>query len=154
MSTPRPIPAPSPWAGHARACLVAAMRHDAVAAQAAANALLADFGPGVIPQVMLAWIDTALSAQGIGPGETGQPARIVFGDIDTGNIATDAHDVAPEVAWAGRLMNARIANDRDTYQALMNAVPPDQDGRYINSLLDCCAQSARLGRAMRGGDGR
>lgn len=127
------------------------MHYDATAAQAAASALLADFGPDVVPHVMLAWIDTALAAQGITPGQTGQPARLIFGDVSTGRVAADANDVSPAVAWAGRLLNARIANDQEIYQALMSAIPAGQSSRYINTLLDACAQSIRLGHHLQSG---
>jgi len=142
----QPVRTPSPWSGHARACLDAAMRRDWPAAQAAASALIAAHGPDVVPRVMLAWIDTAIVAQGITPEKTGRPAHLIFGDVDTGTVATDAHDVDPVIAWAGRLINARIADDQDSYAALMDAVPDGDGSRYVTVLLDCCAQTVRLGR--------
>jgi hypothetical protein len=119
------------------------MRHDAPAAHAAASALIAEHGTDVLPQVMLAWIDTALAAMGV--ARDGRPAQLVFADVSTGRCATDAADVSPTVAWAGRLLNARIADDEDSFRALLDAVPDGQSGVYVNALLDCCAQSVRLG---------
>jgi len=141
----RPNPTPPPWRDHATACLHAAMRRDWPAAVGAADVLIAEHGPGVLPDVMLAWIDTALTAQGITRDKTGEPALLLFGNVDTGRVATDAHDVNPAVAWAGRLINARIADDQDSYRALLDAVPAGMDQRYVTVLLDCCAQSCRLG---------
>lgn len=157
MTALQPVATPSPWAGHARACLKAAMRRDHAAAQQAANELLRAFGPDVLPQVMLAWIDTAIASQGITLDDEGKPARLMFGDVDTGRTSTDADDVDPIVAWVGRLINARIANDEATYRALMNvALDSGRWNRYVTVLLDGCAQTCRLGteiqRIRDGGD--
>ena len=143
--TRRPNPTPPPWRNHATACLHAAMRRDWPAVQDAATALVTTHGPGVLGDVMLAWIDTALAAQGITCDRTGEPAQLLFGDLTTGRIATDADDVNPATAWAGRLINARIADDQDSYRALLDSVPDGMDQRYVTVLLDCCAQSCRLG---------
>jgi len=137
----RQVPKPSPWARHAAAVLQAARLGDQAATVAAAKALLAAHGSGVIPQVMVAWIDTLIGARGI--TEVGQPARIMFADTDTGAIG-DVTQVRPEVAWAGRLINARIADDEESFRALMGAVPEGKSDRYVTTLLDCCAQSINL----------
>lgn len=154
MTEIRPAKTRPPWADHATDCLTAAMRRDNPAVQAAASKLIVDFGPDIIWQVMLAWVDTALASQGITQGRTGQPAQIIFGDVDTGHIATDAHDVAPDVAWVGRLMNSRIADDRDTWNALMDAIPLGKENSYATTLLECCAQTVRLSRPRRAGGRR
>lgn len=137
-------PVPSPWAGHAVACLTAAARCDPEATQAAATALVHEYGAAVLPQVMLAWVDAAITQQGI--TETGEPAQLVFADVDTGSVASDARDVDPMVAWAGRLINARIADDQPGYEALMGVVYAAQNqGPYVTTLLNVCAQTCRLG---------
>ena len=138
---PTPIPTPSPWARHAAAVLHAARRRDPEAMATTARTLIETHGPGVIPNVMLAWVDTVIATQQI---KYGNPGRIVFADTDTGHIAHDASEVRPEVAWSGRLINARLACDEDSYRALMAAVPDDATSRHITTLLDCCAQSINL----------
>ena len=135
---PRPKPTPSPWNRHAAAVLDAARRRDPAATQRAATALITTHGPDVINPVMMAWIDTVIGAQGI---PYGQPGALAFLDTDGGPWTENADDVRPAVAWAGRLINARIACDEDSYRALIGAVPAGRDGEYINALLDCCALS-------------
>lgn len=139
-------PTRSPWNGHAAAVLQAAIRRDRAATQTAVTALIAAFGADVLPQVMLAWVDTTLNAQGV--TADGRPARIVFGNPATGRVS-DADDVPPEIAWAGRLLGARAADDEDTYRALMAAIPDEDVGRHITALLHCCAETCRLGGALK-----
>lgn len=141
--THQPVRTPSPWAGDAAACLLAAMRRDRDAMVVAARTLVDHHGMSVVPQVMLAWIDTVIAQAGITGGD---PARLLFADVDTGHVSLDAHDVRPEVAWAGRLLNARIAEDQDSYRALMGSVPAGMDQLYITTLLECCALSINLVR--------
>ena len=49
---------------------------------------------------------------------------------------------------------ARIADDEDSYRALLDAIPDGQHQQYVTALLDCCAQSCRLGPRIVAARGR
>lgn len=89
---------------------------------------------GVI-QGMLAWIDTCL-AQG-GYTEYGGSVGLKWKTVETGQIAGSPEEVPPAVRWAGRLYAARLADDQDTFESLINAIPmdPAQTGDYVMAVL-------------------
>jgi hypothetical protein len=83
------------------------------------------------------WVDTLIVHMGHVPGT---PIAIAFQDTESGAITTaDDPDVRPEVVWAGRLIAARAALDEETWDALLLAIPRDEQGRYIPALLEIVA---------------
>lgn len=98
-----------------------------------------EHGPDVIPNVLLAWIDTALHAAGL--DDYGEPAHLTFGNLDNGDVTNDANDVDPLVAWSARLVNARLADDPATFDALLAAAQASERtwGEHVLTLLNCLA---------------
>lgn len=110
--------------------------------QAAADVvhrIASEHGPDVIPSVMLAWVDTTLHAVGI--DDYGTPAVLGFGELTSGTITANSDEVSPDVAWAGRVINARCADDEESFEALVDAVATDNRrwGMHVLTLLHVCA---------------
>jgi len=80
--------------------------------------------PGQMAQVLVAWIDTAGKALGMNDFQPG--INLAFQHATTGSRTANADDVPREVAWTGRLFAARLAGDRDSFAALLEALPDDE----------------------------
>ncbi|MFD2421631.1 hypothetical protein [Amycolatopsis pigmentata] len=136
MTTTRPE-----WAPLAGATLTAAILDQPDTTTCALQALVDHHGPDVIPDVLIAWIDTML--RHAGPATGGKPVGLAFEQADSGDIAS-VDDVAPAVAWAGRLIVARINDDYDQAEALINSVTSDdQWTRNVTAVLDSVAVTLR-----------
>lgn len=146
-----------------RTALWAAVAEDWPRAQAATQEIGDRFGGDGVMVAALAWIDTTLTrVPGMGyAADNGRKVALAFREETTGRAETAA-DVPPGVAWAGRLMAARSADDQDTFEALVNSVESDEQfGQYIADLLLMVAtnlrpvvEAARQVRTSRGGDTR
>lgn len=71
---------------------------------------------------------------------------MAFVNARTGAIGW-ADDVAPEVAWSGRLMMARMLDDEETFKAVFDTIP--EDGYWINyplTLMRSCLLQVRASR--------
>lgn len=86
---------------------------------------------------MRAWIDTYRDH-----ATDGQPGsernRMAFIDSDTGQLDREDSDrLPPEVRWAGQVIAARCALDRDRYMQLIAEMPKDgaKIGVYVSTLL-------------------
>ncbi|TDB86456.1 hypothetical protein E1264_17815 [Actinomadura sp. KC216] len=96
---------------------------------------------------LLAWCDWMAQALGVS-GYRG-PVKLLFGGMgESGSIEriTGAEAVdRPEIVWAGQLIVARIAQDKDIYGALMLALPHDPAavGRHVLAVLEIAALSMR-----------
>jgi hypothetical protein len=88
---------------------------------------------------IIAWCDTLLAAyrQASGTAEDA-PLRIAWLSTDTGQLDTDADDVPLPVRWSGRLLMARAVLDKPAWDALISALPHDQEGlrEHVAALLD------------------
>lgn len=133
-----PPPHPAPWFPDAIACLDAAIREDIPAIQAAAHRLIRTYGPGIVATAILAWIDTTIQRCGLTYGE---PVRMKFFDIDSGDTTENSDELPAPHAWAARLINARLAVDKDAYRAILRSVPEGEDAAYVNACLMSCARS-------------
>lgn len=120
MTATRP---PSPWNALASRALGSALAGRWEEAADATRQISDVHGGTCLPQVMLAWIDVLGAVTGI--TEYGPGVHLSFLDTEAGAIRT-ADTVPPEVAWAGRLVAARFADDEDTFRALLRAVPPGE----------------------------
>ncbi len=118
----------------AGAALHAAMADDWGAVSRALQTLIDECGGEGVIAAMSAWCDTLLiHTHDIDPKV---PLRLLFVNADTGDIG-DADDVPPEVRWAGRLVAARAAMDKPTWDALIDSIPHDDSAisRHISVLL-------------------
>jgi hypothetical protein len=88
-----------------------------------------------------AYGDHALDGRDVDPAV---PVQLGFVEPDGGRVVdADAPVVRPEYAWAGRLVAARVAGDRDMFQAIGRSVPATQDGRYLGALVVCIGLTMR-----------
>jgi hypothetical protein len=133
------------WWKLAAFALKAARDLDYQAAGQAGQRIGEDYGYDVIPQVMLAWIDTTISQCGLDP--EGKAVAIAWQREDS-DVVTAADATPPSVVWAGRLVGARLADDEDMYRAVIASVEDDaQWSRNVAALLTTCG--AMLRRAAR-----
>ncbi|MBA9003697.1 hypothetical protein [Thermomonospora cellulosilytica] len=101
-------------------------------------------GPDGMQRAMLAFCDTALTRSEITPGG---PVRIAFKALDGDGRITGADEVPrPEIVWAGRMLGARAADDRATWDALIDALPDDprEVGRHVGAVLEVVVMTIRL----------
>lgn len=104
-----------------------------------------EYGSDVIPQVLLAWVDTAM----LQVWPDGAPVDVEnFGGISfwregTSEI-TDADAVPPAVRWAGRFFTARLLDDEDQGRALMGSLASDLEwGQAVAATLNVAAAFIR-----------
>lgn len=133
------------WAAEALAAFDAAKRGDMKAAANAVETIATRHGGNVIPEVMLAWIDTTICE--IGGTRMDVAVRLAFMDTaDPDRIIRTADDMHPMVVWAGRLAVARLTDDQAMFTALIESIHTDEEwGRAVLTLLMCCADTARHG---------
>lgn len=90
-------------------------------------------GVDELGQAVLAWVDTLVAR--LPPLPDGPAPQVVWQIAETGQ-RTGAEGVEPSARWAGQIINARMADDKDTYVALMRAVPEGSEmGRHVLTLL-------------------
>lgn len=139
-----------PWASAAATVLHAARNGHWTTAAVVLGRIVADYGSGAVVEVMAAWIDTFAHVCGITEqGEIG-PA---FFDTDMG-VDMGIDDVPRDVAWAGRLVAARLNGDEPTFEALIDAVPNDATWmECVNRVLSLVASgiNAHLGLELEDG---
>ena len=102
-------------------------------------------GDGAI-QAALMWIDTLAAKMGHDHTNP-MPVALMFKAVETGEL-DGADDVRPKVAWAGRLITARLADDQDTFIALINLAGQKDIGPYIGELLHIVALSMQAGELI------
>jgi hypothetical protein len=96
-----------------------------------------DYDGDAVVQAMLLWIDSALNRVG---AKTGHLNRITFLNANSGQV-NDADSAPPHIAWAGRLLNARLVDDEAMFTALIAAVPDEATwGANVQGVLDICVQ--------------
>ncbi|GGM64190.1 hypothetical protein GCM10012275_38420 [Longimycelium tulufanense] len=100
------------------------------------------YGAEVIPDLLIAWIDTMLKHT---PGPERAPAlgRLGFMDAVSGRIV-EAEHVDPAVCWAGRLVFARYLDDQEQFSALIESVDSDQQwSNNVAAILNVCGTMLR-----------
>lgn len=84
----------------------------------------AGHGPTAAGEVLLVWIDSCTMAMGV--TKYGQPVTLSFHRTPDGPpVDIDREAVAPEEIWAGRLIAARVADDKATFDALLVSTPDE-----------------------------
>lgn len=114
-----------PWLSAATTILHAARNSHWETAALLAERIVADYGPGVIVDAMAAWIDTYAHVCGVAEDKPVTPHLVGFVNTGTGDFV-DADGAPLGLAWAGRLITARLADDESTFNALINAVPDEE----------------------------
>jgi hypothetical protein len=129
------------WWKLAGVALTAARDLDYQAAAHAGERIGEIYGWDVLPQIMLAWIDVTTAKCGFDP--QGEAVHIAWQNEDSAEV-TDADSTPPGAVWAGRLIGARLADDEDTYRAVMHAVTDDAEwSRNVGALLTTCGAMLR-----------
>jgi hypothetical protein len=146
-------PAMPPWTNLAGRALLHAVADRMDIAARCVERIAREHSPDVIPQVMLAWVDTAwarMYPDGIPDGYLDAPMRFWHeGDEHTESVDR----VPPPVRWAGRFIVARLADDETQARALLSSVQSDEEwSSAVLSVLDVCAANVRLAAAVEGGD--
>lgn len=108
----------------------------------ATQAIGDEYGGDGIVQAALLWIDRLLYDSG--REHDGKPVSLAFLDAETGTVGS-ADDVDPAVAWCGRLIAARFADDEATFAALVNSFHSDETfSRHMGALLSLIALHYRI----------
>lgn len=127
--------------------LHAALADDWARATRAVQRTSDECGAEGVARAILGWSDTLIGRM---PGGKGKPVRLAFMEAESGRIDTNADDVPPRVRWAGRVLAARAADDKATWDALMDALPDDGQviGEYVSAVLEMVALTlGRIGDA-------
>ncbi|MCK2242168.1 MULTISPECIES: hypothetical protein [unclassified Crossiella] len=143
--------APPAWVPLARRILAASADNRHAEASRLMQELLNRYGSAAGLPALFAMIDAANTSAGHRAGQ--HPRQLMYLCADTGQLQT-ADQVNPAVRWAGRLMVARAANDRDQAEALINSVPSDNDKQWSDNVLaviNMCGQMVRGARGRAGG---
>jgi hypothetical protein len=95
---------------------------------------------------LIGWCDTYLGIEGV---PIGAQTCISFQALECGAIGS-ADEVPADVAWAGRMLAARAADDADNWEALCEALPEDGHvvARHVMRLLEMCAYGIRRAKGM------
>lgn len=135
-----------PWAFRAVDALVEVIHGENQKGADIVQELAAEYGPDAIPGSLLVWIDMVMMTTGT---QSGELLHLHFRNSDTGEI-DNVDGVSWDTAWAGRVISARVADDRDTFIALVNSVPDSQAwARVVWRTLECCALTIREATAGR-----
>lgn len=130
-----------PWYLPAAIALHHARRDEVEEAVKTIEGLLDAQGAEVIVPVMLAWIDTSIGIMKP-PADIGdRMVELSFIEITEGGVTTGADAVPAPIAWAGRLLAARIADDKEMFMDLVKSVSDDDMGEWILTLLHVCAMN-------------
>lgn len=141
------------WFAAAQAVLDASVDGDQGRIVETVRRLYDEHGGAGIARAMLAWIDSALDAQGLTCGclPEGTPVKLALWCTDTGEVNTpeEVAGVRPESVWAGELIVARLRNDQLGYDRLLASVDPDEPGsmgRHVLALVDAVGAMVRTPR--------
>lgn len=136
-----------PWAELARRALTHAAAERMDVAVRCVQRIAAEHGNNVIPDVLIAWVDTAwgrLFPDGLPDGYLDRPMR--FWKVGQNTDTTEGiYDVAPNLRWAARFVFARLADDEAQGDALISSVETDaQWSANVSAMLDVCSANLRI----------
>jgi hypothetical protein len=123
--------------------LNAAIAEDWDAARKTLRNLSDEHGGEGVGIALLGWCDVLISKT---LGLRGSAVELLFMEKSTGAIG-HARRVPREVSWAGQMLAARAANDRDTWDALLQSLPDSTIAAsvYVSALLEVVALNLRIG---------
>jgi len=115
-----------PWLRQAGAAFQCGMVGEYEEASRLLRAMQQEHGAETVAGAIIAWIDAALTFQGI--NDYGGTVALHFINMDGDG---DGADNAPkEMVWAGRLFAARMADDREMFDAVINTIA-GVDGKVV-----------------------
>ena len=146
----------------ARTALVAAIDGRNEASLDTLRRLWQECGADGMALAMQAWCDSFIDHATEGDP---RPRRVRLGFVNSSTGAFDrdgSEQVPADVQWAGRLIQARAAMDRQAYEAVVAELPEgesDETGRCLAALLHVVAATVRstprgyalMGRAVSDG---
>lgn len=119
-----------------------ALAQDMNAASLTVVAMQDQLGHEAVSVAMVAWCDATLAELAPGVRYGSRQVALKFHDDEAGLVGAD--DVNDVSAWAGRLVAARAAGDRAMFYALCAAIPDEEQGAHVLSLLAVAAKTIRL----------
>lgn len=130
----------------AEAALNHAIAQRGDAASEAMQTIAVKYGGDGIVRAVLLWIDALIHHSGR-DDDRGKPATLTFLNHQTGTVES-ADEVPDDTAWAGRVIPARIVDDPDMFQALMNSCTAETFPERVGELLGMVALAFRLAYGM------
>ena len=129
----------------AERALQGAIDQDRPAEAAAMNAINEEHGGEGATEAIIAWCDTLIAAHPLPAGS--EFAALNW--VDAEGRTRHADDVDPYARWAGRVVMARALKDRDTFNALLAALPDEgmAVSKHLSALLELIAVTLRARRA-------
>lgn len=145
--TAEPFPTNQPpWALTAGLALGASIGDDRDLQRRTLQFIHDNFGAAVFPQVMLAWVDAVIDEAF--PDKRGKPVTLEF-KHELALHPTGADAVHPSIAWAGRFVAARVADDEAMAKALIQSVSSDEEwAMCVSAVLHCCGAVLRQHRTQ------
>lgn len=107
-------------------------------------------GGSGLEYAMRAWCDSLIGPMRRAAGTPDDALiRPAWVNSESGQVSLNADDVPAEDRWAGQMISARAAMDKDNWNALMAALPRDgfAIGDYICALLGMVAATLRAVKA-------
>lgn len=139
-----------PWFDFAKKAFWAAQQCDLDAACGFVCQAQKENGPDVLYGIMLSWIDTTIAAVFRSPRPLNADTVTSFTFVNNETGQKDTVETVPSrVAWVGRVINARLMDDPETFMALMDAAQQKDEqfwGEHVMELLVCCAATTSRGR--------
>jgi hypothetical protein len=129
--------------------LKAARSHDWDTATRAMQRIGDECGPEGVELAVRTMAEAVTARFGHAPG---RPVTIRLATSGNGLLGQPAGETtSPELIWAGRMLAARAADDADTWDALITALPNDPRvmGRHVGQFLQMCAHTLNLLDAAR-----
>lgn len=125
----------------AERALQGAIDQDRPAEAAAMNAISEEHGGEGTAEAIIAWCDALIAAHALPAGSE----FVALNWVDAEGRVRHAGDVDPYARWAGRVVMARARMGRDTFSALLNALPDDgmAVSEHLAVLLELIAVNLR-----------
>jgi hypothetical protein len=142
-----------PWASLAGKALHHAIQQRTDISYRCINRIAAVYGPEVLPQVLLAWLDTTIGQLWPdGPPDPEKFGGLVFLDANR-NRMQEADETPSGIRWAGRLLTARLLDDEDQALALLHSLHGRERewAEAVAGVLNICATAIRIRRLAVGG---
>jgi hypothetical protein len=125
----------------AERALQGAVDQDRPAAAAAINTINEEHGGEGTAEAIIAWCDTLIAAHALPAGSE----FVALNWVDAEGRVRHADVVDPYARWAGRVVMARARMHRDTFSALLDALPDDgmAVSEHLAVLLELIAVNLR-----------
>ena len=97
--------------------------------------------------LLTTWLDTILLVTGKTPDKN-KPKKLSWVS-ETGDHFDEADDVPEDSRWAGRMLSARYAEDSEMFLDLIESIPPEHGGRYLQTVLESASLTVQIMSCIR-----